>query len=869
MLFPEFDNPLWPLLAQVSRPSRYSGSEWRPSPSSRSSREGSGQGEPLRVCLAFPDVYEIGMSYYGFQVLSPFLSGLPGVLADRAYCPWVDMERLLRERSLPLTSTERSLPLAGFDVVGFTLQHELCYTNVLTMLDLAGIPLRSEARGDGEPIVIAGGPGAFVPEPVAPFFDLFCVGEGEAVLPALLALLRSTRGQKRSERLAQCRAVPGVYVPGDGPAAPVRRQFVRSFDGAGMPGLMVVPSVNIVHDRASLELFRGCSRGCRFCQAGMTARPVRERSPESVTESILNLVRRTGWEEVGLLSLASCDYSAIGQVIDELTPRLTEKGVRLSLPSLRMDGFSVDLAARLREVRRGGLTFAPEAGTQRLRDVINKGIDEDSISACLNEAFSRGWDRVKLYFMMGLPTETEEDLRGIVRLAQSAMKIARRNNRRRASVAVSVAGFVPKAHTPFQWERQNTVEEFKEKGRFLKSQVQPGGGASFERNLTLKYHDPEQSFLEGVLARGDRKTADAIEWAWRRGARFDGWSETFDLTRWLEAFEACGLDPADSTRERGEGESLPWDHIDVGVTRSFLWEERCAAYGERLTPNCRSNCSNCGINCSRGRGPLDPVMGSGEGECTVPPAGREENASTPTNGRAPSPASTAPIMGSRGPRPLVRVFYEKRGGACFVPHVALATVFTRAANRAGIRLCLTDGFSPHAKISFGPELPAGVVALSEPLDVWTEEDGKTGENAPDRLAERWNEQMPEGFRVIKCVFPPEGSPALGKECKAALYWIWARNTDPGELSSSLERHYGEDLLNLAVENEEGVSGFPRISFVVSRPAQNGIGGWVRALTAAGAAAGWQDLRIVRAALGRWNGARMEALAEEGIACLRV
>jgi hypothetical protein len=313
------------------------------------------------------------------------------------------------------------------------------------------------------------------------------------------------------------------------------------------------------------------------------------------------------------LSLASCDYSAIGQVIDGLTPRLTERGARLSLPSLRMDGFSIGLAERLREVRRGGLTFAPEAGTQRLRDVINKGIDEDSISACLNEAFSKGWDRIKLYFMMGLPTETEEDLLGIVRLAQSSIKLARRLNRKRASVAVSVSGFVPKAHTPFQWERQNSMEEFREKGRFLKSQVLGKGGAPLDRNLSLKYHEPEQSFLEGVLARGDRKMAGVIECAWKKGARFDGWSETFDLGRWFDAFVACGLDPASCTRERGETERLPWDHIDAGVSRSFLWKERCAAYGARLTPDCRAQCSACGVNCQAravGPGPVIKTLGN-------------------------------------------------------------------------------------------------------------------------------------------------------------------------------------------------------------------------------------------------------------------
>ncbi|MBQ7219841.1 MAG: radical SAM protein [Synergistaceae bacterium] len=584
MDFEEFSRPEWQLLSQVSRPSRYAGSEWRPYP------KADWDSAKLRVCLAFPDVYEIGMSYYGFQIIEAFIHGMQSdYLADRAYCVWPDMEALMRSHNMPLLSTEHKRPVKDFDVIAFTLPHEAGYTNILTMIDLSGLRVRSSERSDNDPVIIAGGYGAYVPEVMSEFIDVFCIGEAEALLPQLLPVLSETRGRPRHERLAECAKLPGIYVP----TYPhnVTRQIAQELFTLDS---MIVPSVGIVHDRAAVELFRGCSRGCRFCQAGMVNRPVRERPVSQAADSIIRILSSTGWEEVGLLSLASCDYSGITELIDTLSDKLTAHHAKLSLPSLRMDGFSVGLAERLEGLRskHGSITFAPEAGTQRLRDVINKGINEEMIITCLTEIFSRGWDRVKLYFMMGLPTETSEDLDAIAELSYRTLKLGRKLGRKRCSVSVSVSGFVPKAHTPFQWERQNSITELQEKGRYIKSLVH-------DRALSVAYHEPEQTFLEGMLSRGDRRTCEVILRAWETGARFDNWTEYFDITRWLEAFSECGLDPEDFTRERGEGETLAWDFVNVGVRKDFLLRERHRAYSGELTTDCLSGCAACGLGCRK------------------------------------------------------------------------------------------------------------------------------------------------------------------------------------------------------------------------------------------------------------------------------
>ena len=588
MNFAEFDSPEWKLLTQVSRPSRYSGSEWRPH------KKLNWEDSRLKICLAFPDVYEIGMSYYGFQIIESFINSLnKNFLADRVYCAWPDMEKLMIESNTPLISIEQRRKIKDFDVLAFTMPHEASYTNILTILNLSGLKLKSVDRDNDSPLVIAGGYGAYNPEVMSDFIDLFCVGEAEAILPSLLNSIESAKNLSRYDKIRELAKLPGIYAP----LFPdkVTRQITRNLYTLKS---MIVPSVNIVHDRAAIELFRGCGRGCRFCQAGMVNRPVRERNLDEAAQSIRDIIKSTGWEEIGLLSLASCDYSGIENLIDLLTPELNSRHSKLSLPSLRMDGFSIGLAEKLEGIRsrHGSITFAPEAGTQRLRDVINKGINEEMIINCLREIFSRGWERVKLYFMMGLPTERDEDLRAIAELSQEALKLARSMGKRRVTVSASVSGFVPKAHTPFQWEEQDSIQELREKGRFIKSLIH-------DRALSIAYHEPEQTFLEGVLSRGDKLTGRVILRAWEMGARFDNWTEYFDLTRdkldvvldWL----ACGINPDNYTRERKEDEILSWDFVNVGLTKEFLLRERHKAYSGKLTQDCITGCAGCGLNCKQ------------------------------------------------------------------------------------------------------------------------------------------------------------------------------------------------------------------------------------------------------------------------------
>lgn len=716
-------------LLSVSRPSRYLGGEVNSIVKDLNRVR-------LKFALAFPDVYEVGMSHLGFQILYHILNREPEIACERVFVPWPDMEGYLRKRQMPLASLESSLPLKDFDVLGFSLQYELNYAGVLKVLELAGIPLRARDRRENAPLILGGGPCALNPEPLADFFDAFLLGDGEeAVLEICREIVPSReRGEGRSGLLRRLARIAGVYVPSffgvdyapDGRIAAVRpllegysrveRRVLADLENGKFPTRPIVPFMEVIHDRLNIEVARGCTRGCRFCQAGMIYRPLRERSCAKIQELVEEGLKGTGYDEVSLLSLSTGDYSALEALLASIFNRNRQSRIAVSLPSLRVETLTPGLIQQIQEVRKTGFTLAPEAGTERLRRVINKGNTEEDLLRTVRTVFSAGWRLVKLYFMIGLPTETEEDLQGIVSLCREALKEARRARGGSTQINVSLSSFIPKPHTPFQWEGQSPVEEVRRKQVFLRQGLERYG-------LRFKWTDARMTLLEAVLARGDRRLGAVIETAHRLGSRLDAWGDHFRFALWEQAFSETGLDPAFyAHRARGLEEILPWEHLDGRVSKRFLMEEREKALKELPTADCRSGlCADCGA-CAGPSVPGHAIAGPAKEVPWRPARSRE---------------STFPLR-------RFRARFTKLGPAKFLGHLELSQAVLRAFRRAQVPLAFSQGFHPLPKVAFGPPIPVGYESFAEYLDY-----SLRGKYDPEEAAGRLNDVLPGGIQILE------------------------------------------------------------------------------------------------------------------------
>lgn len=805
------EHPYAAFIHKIHKPVRYLGGEhgavakpWDPA--------------TARIALAFPDLYDIGMSHLGFKILYGIFNAHPRTAAERVYAPWSDMEGELRARGLPLVSLETARPLRDFDVVGFSLQFELTFSNVLLMLDLGGVPLRATDRGEGDPLVIAGGPTATHPEPVAPFFDAIVVGDGEESAVQLTLMWKALKdaGVPRAQRLRQLATIGGVYVPslyetardeGSGrevvcaPADPslpfpVRRAFIDDINKHPFPHDGPVSATETVFDRISVEIARGCTEGCRFCQAGMIYRPVRERSPESVVETIVRAVKEGGYDEASLTSLSTADYSCIAPLVKRVMERLKGEKVSLSVSSLRAYGLGEELLDEIQSVRATGLTFAPEAGTQRMRDVVNKNVTEAQLMETAERVFSRGWSKMKLYFMIGLPTEEDEDVLGIVETGKKAKDIGRRVQRGGGpTVTVSVSTHVPKPHTPFQWCAMDTLDEIRRKQSMLRD------GARRLR-VDLKVHESRGSTLEGALARGDRGLADVIERAYRNGARFDSWEERLDWDAWREAFAHFEVDMDALLGTIPATARLPWDHLDVGLEDGFLLREYRKALQSRLSPPCgkavgqfihhtnledhaadqrKLVCYDCGVACD-----LTAMRQERTGYLVQLGARSRQ----PARDRPPviTPEERRPRASfDQGVARRVRIAFRRVGRAAFASHLDLVRLVPRVFRRAEVPMFYSQGFHPKPEMTFGPALALGISTLDEYVDVKLAADVDC-----DALPALLQPGAPDGLTFTAAAPLGDRDPSLNKVIEgtryvAAVPWSWLRAQGLGDIERVRER----------------------------------------------------------------------------------
>ncbi|MEA3362263.1 MAG: TIGR03960 family B12-binding radical SAM protein [Thermodesulfobacteriota bacterium] len=740
-------------LIQVSRPSRYLGGEL-----------GSickvDAGIEVRMVLAFPDVYEVGMSHIGFPILYNILNSLDWIAAERVYSPWADMEQWLRDHQQPLCSLESSLPLSQFDILGFTLQYELSYTNLLAMLDLGGIPRRREQRDEKAPLIVVGGPCAFNPEPLADFFDVALIGDGEEAVIELAELVRLSKQEdwNRKQLLQKLAVCEGFYVPElfdisyrpDGCIEKITslqpgydkilRRFLHDLETAPFPTRPIIPFMQTIHNRVAMEITRGCTRGCRFCQAGYIYRPVRERSPGKIRELVAESLQNSGYEEISLLSLSTGDYTCIEPLLQQLMAEYVDDKVAVSLPSLRVGSLTPELMEEVKKVRKTGFTLAPEAGSERLRELINKGINEEDLLETTRNAFQLGWRLIKLYFMMGLPTETDDDLQALIELAAQVKKSGKGTGGNDVNVAVST--FIPKPHTPFQWEAQIGIDETVRKQRLLRDGLR-------QKKLRFKYHGAESSFLEGVFSRGDRRLSVVLERAVDLGCRFDGWRECFDFSLWQQAFSDCDIDPGWYLRQRDEDEILPWEHIDCGVPKKFFLTERHKAFAGVATLDCRDdNCHGCDICDFK--------------ELRM----RQINPTEMQAVNAPAPAEKENQVVEMEQLTRVRLKLSKLGRARMVGHLEYLKMFQRAVRRAKLPIRFSQGFHPMPKISYLEALPMGVSSEAELVDL------ELLSRVPiDQVINDINVQLPAGFRIIEGKIIPWKSPSPSANVASSCYRV--------------------------------------------------------------------------------------------------